>query len=147
MKKFAFIKANWHKNIVDKSLDGFLSIIPEDKVDIYEVPGAFELPLIAQDLAKTGHYSAIIASAFVVDGGIYRHEFVAQSVVKGLLDTSLLTKTPILSVSLTPHKFHENQSHLDFFLDHFFLKGIEAANSAKSIINERDRILEKFTKN
>ena len=43
------------------------------------------MPLHAKLLAKTGRYAGIVAAALVVDGGIYRHEFVAQSVVSGLM--------------------------------------------------------------
>ncbi|MEQ9121350.1 MAG: 6,7-dimethyl-8-ribityllumazine synthase, partial [Alphaproteobacteria bacterium] len=69
---YAFAKANWHAEIVDRALDGFLELIPAEQVDIFDVPGAFELPLLARDLAATGRYAAVAAAAFVVDGGIYR---------------------------------------------------------------------------
>ena len=47
-------------------------------IDLFEVPGSFEIPLHAQLLAKTRRYTAIVAAGLVVDGGIYRHEFVAE---------------------------------------------------------------------
>ena len=83
--RYAFIKANWHSDIVDRALDGFLELIPADQVDVFDVPGAFEMPLLARELAKTGQYAAVACAAFVVDGGIYRHDFVAQAVVDGLM--------------------------------------------------------------
>ena len=101
--RYAFVKANWHSDIVDQALTGFLKLIPADHVDVFDVPGAFELPLMAQELAKSGQYSAIACAAFVVDGGIYRYDFVAQSVVDGLMRVGLDTGVPVLSVSLTPH--------------------------------------------
>ncbi len=52
-------------------------------IDVFKVPGAFELPLHAKKLARTGGYDAIVACALVVDGGIYRHDFVANAVVNG----------------------------------------------------------------
>lgn len=66
--RYAFIKANWHADIVDKALDGFLELIPADQVDVFDVPGAFEMPLLARDLAATGQYGAVACAAFVVDG-------------------------------------------------------------------------------
>jgi 6,7-dimethyl-8-ribityllumazine synthase len=54
--RYAFVKANWHSEIVDRSLDGFREIIPADSVDVFDVPGAFELPLMARDLARSGKY-------------------------------------------------------------------------------------------
>ena len=47
-------------------------------------------------------------SGFVVDGGIYRHEFVAQAVLQGIVQTSLETEVPILSAVRTPHHFHDH---------------------------------------
>lgn len=66
--RYAFVKANWHAEIVDRALDGFCELIPAEDVDVFDVPGAFELPLFARDLAATGRYKAVIAAAFVVDG-------------------------------------------------------------------------------
>lgn len=60
--RFAFIRANWHSDIVDKALEGFLELIPSENVDVFDVPGAFELPLMARDLAATGRYAAVAAA-------------------------------------------------------------------------------------
>jgi len=133
--KYAFIKANWHSEIVNQSLDGFCNVIPQTQVDVFDVPGAFEMPLLADKLARSGKYGCVIASAFVVDGGIYRHEFVADAVVQGLMRVGLDTKVPILSVSLTPHQFQETEEHIAFFKAHFVKKGKEAANAALMIGN------------
>ena len=130
---YAFIKANWHAEIVDRSLDGFCELIPRDGIDVFDVPGAFELPLVARDLALSGKYSVITAAAFVVDGGIYRHDFVAQAVVDGLMRVGLDTGVPILSVSLTPHHFQETEHHLEIYKSHFVQKGREAAEAALMI--------------
>lgn len=132
--KFAFIKASWHSDIVDQSLVGFKERLAEldvkAEVDVFDVPGAFEMPLLAQKLAETGEYDAIAAAAFVIDGGIYRHDFVAQAVVDGLMNTGLKTGVPVLSVSLTPHHFHSGEEHHDFYFAHFVKKGREAADAA-----------------
>jgi len=75
--RYAFIKAGWHSDIVDQSLVGFREGILQNQVDVFDVPGAFEIPLLARELAASGDYTAVIGSAFVVDGGIYRHDFVS----------------------------------------------------------------------
>lgn len=131
--QYAFIKARWHADIVDKALEGFLQVIPKASVKVVDVPGAFELPLVAKKLAKSGDYVAIAAAAFVVDGGIYRHDFVAQSVVDGLMQVGLETNVPLLSVSLTPHHFQETEFHIKQFRAHFVQKGREAAEAAQKI--------------
>lgn len=138
--RFAFVKANWHAEIVDKALDGFLELVPREDVDVFDVPGAFELPLASRDLAATGRYAAVVAAALVVDGGIYRHDFVASAVVDGLMRAGLDTGVPVLSVSLTPHHFHETAHHTAIFKTHFVEKGREAARAAQMIVETRKRI-------
>ncbi|MES0879311.1 6,7-dimethyl-8-ribityllumazine synthase [Roseibium sp. SCP14] len=138
--RYAFIKAGWHSDIVDQALEGFQQVIPPDNIDVFDVPGAFEMPLAARDLAQTGKYAAIAAAALVVDGGIYRHDFVAQAVVNGLMQAGLDTGVPVLSVSLTPHHFQETDHHKKIYREHFVLKGREAAEAALRIGEFRTRI-------
>ena len=133
--RYAFIKANWHSEIVDQALAGFTDVIVPKQVDVFDVPGAFEMPLLARDLAMTGRYRAVICAALVVDGGIYRYDFVAQAqaVVDGLMRAGLDTGVPILSVSLTPHQFQDTPHHVAIYRDHFVTKGREAAEAALMI--------------
>ncbi|MEL0438464.1 6,7-dimethyl-8-ribityllumazine synthase [Phycobacter sp. K97] len=135
--RYAFIKANWHADIVDRALEGFQELIPADQIDVFDVPGAFEMPLMAQELAKTGQYAAVACAALVVDGGIYRHDFVAQAVVDGLMRAGMDTGVPVLSVSLTPHHFQETDHHMAIYRDHFVQKGREAAQAALMITRTR----------
>lgn len=132
--RFAFVKAQWHADIVDRALDGFLELVPHGQLDVIDVPGAFELPLMAQKLAATGNYDAIVCAAFVVDGGIYRHDFVASTVVDGLMRVGLDTGVPVLSVSLTPHNYQETDHHNAIYRDHFVTKGREAGEAALKIV-------------
>lgn len=135
--QYAFVKANWHADIVNQALVGFYQVIPKEEVQVFDVPGAFEMPLFARDLALTGKYAAVVAAALVVDGGIYRHDFVAQAVVTGLMQAGLETGVPILSVSLTPHHFQETEHHSRIYQEHFVIKGREAANAALAITKLR----------
>ncbi|MCV2449223.1 6,7-dimethyl-8-ribityllumazine synthase [Paracoccus sp. DMF] len=135
--RYAFIKANWHADIVDQALEGFCEIVPRDQVDVFDVPGAFEMPLLARDLAQTGRYGAVACAALVVDGGIYRHDFVAQAVVDGLMRAGMDSGVPVLSVSLTPHHYQETEHHTAIFREHFVKKGREAAQAATRIVAVR----------
>lgn len=141
--RFAFVKARWHADIVDRALDGFLEIIPRAQVDVFDVPGAFEMPLLARDLAMTGRYGAVACAALVVDGGIYRHDFVAQAVVDGLMRAGLDSGVPVLSVSLTPHHFQPTDHHNAIYRDHFVEKGREAAQAALGITRTRSAVAAK----
>ncbi|MBK4412497.1 6,7-dimethyl-8-ribityllumazine synthase [Enterobacter hormaechei] len=135
--KVAFIKANWHSDIVSQALVGFQQEMESQHVSCdvqsLDVPGAFEMPLLAQRLAKSGRYDAIVCAALVVDGGIYRHDFVAQAVVSGLMQAQLATEVPMYSISLTPHHFQPTAEHIGFYTEHFVKKGQEAARAVVQI--------------
>ena len=135
--RFAFIKAQWHADIVDRALEGFCEVIPAEQVDVFDVPGAFEIPLLAKELASTGKYGAVACAAFVVDGGIYRHDFVAQAVVDGLMRAGMDTGVPVLSVSLTPHQYQETDHHNAIYRAHFVEKGREAARAALGVLKTK----------
>lgn len=140
--RFAFIKAQWHADIVDRALEGFCEVIPAEQVDVFDVPGAFEMPLLAKELATTGKYGAVACAAFVVDGGIYRHDFVAQAVVDGLMRAGLDTGVPVLSVSLTPHQYQETDHHNAIYRAHFVEKGREAARAALGVLKTKAALVE-----
>ena len=72
----------------------------------------------------------------MVDGGIYRHEFVAQSVISGLMQVQLETEVPVFSVVLTPHHFHAGEEHQKFFFEHFVHKGQEAAKTCADTLHK-----------
>ncbi|MGI9420047.1 MAG: 6,7-dimethyl-8-ribityllumazine synthase [Geminicoccaceae bacterium] len=136
--RIAFIKARWHADIVDQAHAGFFErlgeLLPSATLSVFEVPGAFEMPLLAKRLASSGDFDVIAAAAFVVNGGIYRHDFVAQAVITGLMDVQLETDVPVLSVSLTPHHFQPTDEHTAFFKAHFVKKGQEAADAAAAVL-------------
>lgn len=138
--RIAYVQARWHAEIVDRALDGFSEIIPRAQIDVIDVPGAFEMPLMARDLAATGRYDAVVCAALVVDGGIYRHDFVASAVVDGLMRAGMDTGVPVLSVSLTPHHFQETDHHKAIYADHFVSKGREAAHAALGILQARSSL-------
>ncbi len=139
--RVAFVQACWHQDIVDRCRDSFVAEMarlghPAGAVEIFEVPGSLEIPLEAQILAKSGRYAAVVAAGFVVDGGIYRHEFVAATVIDALMRVQLDTGVPMISAVLTPQRFHEHDDHKRFFREHFVIKGAEAAQAClKTIAN------------
>lgn len=143
--RYAFVQAGWHRSIVLQARDGFVAEmqrlgVGRDAIDVLDVPGAFELPLMAQRLARSGRYDAIVACALVVDGGIYRHDFVAQAVLDGLMSVQLQTDVPVLSVVLTPHQFQPHAEHQQFFGAHFVVKGAEAAGACVRTVQALRRV-------
>jgi 6,7-dimethyl-8-ribityllumazine synthase len=138
-QRIAFLHATWHQDIVLNCLLGFKKELASrgydvSLIDVIPVPGAFEIPLQAKLLAKSGQYSAIAASALVVDGGIYRHDFVAQAVCNALMQIQLETEVPVVTAVLTPHNFHEHDEHKNYYSNHFINKGTELANACDQAI-------------
>ncbi len=142
-QRVAFVQSAWHREVVEECRIAFLAEIEArgiTNVDVFEVPGSFEIPLHAQILAKTRRYTAIVAAGLVVDGGIYRHEFVADTVIKALMDVQLRTEVPVFSAVLTPQQFHESAAHFDFFRKHFAIKGIEVAEACANTLHSLERL-------
>ncbi|AKM03927.1 MULTISPECIES: 6,7-dimethyl-8-ribityllumazine synthase [Burkholderia cepacia complex] len=139
--RIAFVQSCWHKEIVDQCRIAFVDALgnanmSESDCDFFEVAGAFEIPLHAKLLAKTGKYAAIACAGLVVDGGIYRHDFVAQTVISGLMQVQLETEVVVLSAVLTPHHFHGSDEHVKFFHEHFLVKGAELAHACVDTIGK-----------
>ncbi|WP_322032125.1 6,7-dimethyl-8-ribityllumazine synthase [Paraburkholderia sp. J76] len=137
--RIAFIGAGWHRDIVDQCREAFVRTLSEGSaaacaIDLYEVPGVFEIPLHAKLIAQQGRHAAIVAAGFVVDGGIYRHDFVSQTVIQALMQVQLETTVPVISAVLTPHHFHGSPEHVRFFREHFVTKGTEAAHACAAIV-------------
>jgi 6,7-dimethyl-8-ribityllumazine synthase len=142
-QRVAFVQSSWHREVVEECRIAFLREIEArhiTNVDVFEVPGSFEIPLHAQILAKTRRYSAVVAAGLVVDGGIYRHEFVADTVIKALMDVQLRTEVPVFSAVLTPQQFHESAAHFEFFRKHFAIKGIEVAEACANTLLSLERL-------
>jgi 6,7-dimethyl-8-ribityllumazine synthase len=114
--------------------------VTESQIDFFEVTGAFEIPLHAKRLAESQTYDAIVAAGLVVDGGIYRHEFVAEAVISGLMRVQLDTGVAVISAVLTPHHFHEHETHRAFFFEHLGTKGAEAARACVHTVNALERL-------
>jgi len=143
--RFAFVQSCWHEEIVDRCRESFVEEIArlgvdQGRIDFFRVPGAFEIPLHAKRLASSGEYAAVIGAAFIIDGGIYRHEFVAQAVINGLMRVQLDTDVPVISAVLTPHHFHDHTVHESFFADHFQVKGAEAARACATTVQSLARL-------
>ncbi|MDX8515639.1 6,7-dimethyl-8-ribityllumazine synthase [Mesorhizobium captivum] len=143
IRRIAVVRARWHADIVDQCVTAFeaeLAALGGFAVEVFDVPGAYEIPLHAKALAETGRYAAILGTAFVVNGGIYRHDFVASAVIDGMMSVQLATGVPVLSAVLTPHNYHDSAEHHRFFHEHFKVKGKEAAKACVEILTARDRI-------
>ena len=138
-QRVALVASTWHRDIVDAACDAIRAEFASPAasptaVDGYDVPGAFEIPLLAKKLAASDRYDAIIACGLVVNGGIYRHEFVAAAVIDGLMRVQIESGVPVLSAVLTPRDFHDHEDHRRFFRAHLVGKGREVAQACLATI-------------
>lgn len=135
--RVALVAAQWHADIVDRAVQSFVAHLERTgvPVEVHTVPGAYEIPLLVRRLARSGRFDAVATAALVVDGGIYRHEFVAQTVVDALMQVQLAEDVPVFSGVLTPHHFHEHEFHRDQFAGHFVVKGKELANAVVATLS------------
>jgi 6,7-dimethyl-8-ribityllumazine synthase len=135
--RIAVVASRWHAEIVTEAVEAFQAAVIAGgyaRPDVVEVPGAFEIPLAVQRLARSGEYAAVAACGLVVNGGIYQHEYVASAVIDGLMRVQLSTDVPVLSGVLTPLHFHEHEEHLAYFARHFRLKGEELGAAAVAVL-------------
>jgi len=98
--------------ITSKLLDGALDClkrhdIPEEAIEIVWVPGAFEIPLVASKMAKTGKYDAIICLGAVIRGNTTHYDYVCSEVSKGIASVSLESGIPVMFGVLTTENIEQ----------------------------------------
>ena len=69
--------------------------VPEENIDVAWVPGAFEIPLIAKKMAKSGKYDAVICLGAVIRGATSHYDYVCNEVSKGIASVSLESEIPV----------------------------------------------------
>ena len=104
--KFCIIIARFNDFIGSKLLDGAVDELKRhgvnpDNIDVVKVPGAFEIPVIAQKCAKSGRYNAVITLGAVIKGSTSHYDYVCAEVSKGVAQVSLQTGVPVIFGVLT----------------------------------------------
>ena len=143
--KIAILSASWNVKIVESAEQSFINAIKEGalkdaQIDVFKVPGSLEIPLAGKQALENG-YDIAVGIGFVVNGGIYRHEFVGHSVVQSILDVQLQTNKPFLSVVLTPQAYCEHLDvYEDMYVKHMVAKGKEAAKACEGMLSALKKI-------
>ena len=104
--KMGIVAARFNEFIVSKLVSGAEDAlvrhgVDTDDVDIAWVPGAFEIPLIAQKMAKSGKYDAVICLGAVIKGSTSHYDYVCAEVSKGVAQAGLNTGVPVIFGVLT----------------------------------------------
>ena len=104
--RYALVVGRFNSFVVESLMEAALDTltrhgIASDSVTVYRVPGAFEIPLAAQRVARTGHYDAVIALGAVIRGGTPHFDYVAGESASGVTNVSLNTDLPVIFGVLT----------------------------------------------
>ncbi len=105
-KKIGIVLARFNSFIAERLLEGALDTLlrsgaSDDDIEVARVPGAFEIPLVAQKMAKSGRYDAVICLGAVIRGATPHFDFVANEAAKGIAQAMMETEVPIIFGVLT----------------------------------------------
>jgi len=98
--RFGIVVSRFNDFVSKRMLDGALDCLirhnaDDNNIDVFYCPGSFEIPLVAQHLAKSGQYDAVIGLGAVIRGDTPHFEYIAAEVAKGIAQVSLATGVPV----------------------------------------------------
>lgn len=110
--KIGIISTRFNEFITSKLLSGAMDgllrhDVAEEDIDVAWVPGAFEIPLIASKMAKSGKYDAIICLGAVIRGSTTHYDYVCSEVSKGIANVSLSSDIPVMFGVLTTENIEQ----------------------------------------
>jgi 6,7-dimethyl-8-ribityllumazine synthase len=135
--KFAIVASRWNDFLTSKLIDGAVEGLEslgasEDSVEIFMVPGSFELPATARKVAESGGFDAIIALGVVIRGETSHFDYVAGEAAKGVGQVSMQTGVPVMFGVVTANTLEQAINRCGVKAGN---KGYEAAMSAVEIVN------------
>ncbi len=135
--RFAIVAARFNQSVVEKlvagALDGLTRHgVADEAVDVAWVPGSFEIPLVAQRLAASGQYAAVICLGAVIKGETDHYEYVCDNAARGVAQAALATGVPVLFGILT---CRTEEQALDRATGKEGNKGFDAALAAVEMVN------------
>ena len=134
---YAIVVARFNESVTRRLLDGALETlqqhgVSDENILVVWVPGSFEIPLVADRLAKSGRYAAVCCLGAVIQGETDHHEYINREVSHGIMQSSLSSGVPVLFGVLTCQS-------MDFALDRAGgksgNKGSETALAAIEMVN------------
>lgn len=136
-KKYGIIVGRFNEFIGGKLLSGAIDGLKrhgvlEDNIEVAWVPGAFEIPLIAKKMAKTGKYDAVICLGAVIRGSTPHFDYVSSEVTKGVAHVSIETEIPVIFGVLTTDSIEQAIERSGTKAGN---KGFEAAMTAVEMVN------------
>ena len=135
--RFAIVASRWNDFLTDKLIDGALDALEslgaaESDIEIFKVPGSFELPLTSLKVAQSGRFDAVIAIGVVIRGETPHFDYVAGEAAKGVGQASMQTGVPVLFGVVTTNTLEQAINRSGVKAGN---KGYEAAMSAVEVVN------------
>ena len=135
--RFAIVASRWNDFISSRLVDGALDALErlgtdEKLVEVYKVPGAFEIPLLALKLARSKKFDAIICVGTIIRGQTPRFEYIAGEVTRGIGEAGLQTGVPVVFGVVTADNLDQAIDRAGVKLGN---KGFEAATTAVELVN------------
>ena len=142
--KVGIVAGRFNEFITSKLLSGCLDglrrhDVADDDVDVAWVPGAFEIPLVAQTMAASGRYDAVICLGAVIRGATSHYDYVCSEVSKGVATTALKTGVPVMFGVLTTENIEQAIERAGTKAGN---KGFECATGAIEMVNLLRQIAE-----
>lgn len=135
--RFAIVASRWTESLVAKLIDGAVEALEEHgaaegSIEIFRVPGAYELPLAAKKVAESKKWDAVICLGVVIRGGTPHFDYVAGAAATGSTQVSLETGIPVLFGVITADNVQQAVDRSGKRNDN---KGFEAAMAAIEVVN------------
>lgn len=135
--RIGIVAARFNEFITSKLLGGAVDAlkrheVEEDQIDVAWVPGAFEIPLIAQKMAQSKKYDAVICLGAVIRGATTHYDYVCAEVSKGIAQVSLQTGVPVMFGVLTTDNIEQAIERAGSKAGN---KGFDCATGAIEMIN------------
>ncbi|HSQ20586.1 MAG TPA: 6,7-dimethyl-8-ribityllumazine synthase [Blastocatellia bacterium] len=135
--RFAIVASRWNDSLVSRLIDGALDALKEshagdDAVEIFRVPGSFEIPLCALKAAEAGRFDAVICLGVIIRGETPHFDYVAAETARGITEASLKTGVPLLFGVITADNVAQANARAGAKRDN---KGYDAAMAAVEVVN------------
>lgn len=136
--RYAIVAARFNAFIVDRLLAAAVDTLKacggiSERISVYRVPGAFEIPLACQKLAQTGRFDAVIALGCVIRGDTPHFEYVCSESARGIAEVALKFDLPVINGILTTDNTSQAEARVDTAAGNN--KGADAAKAAMEVLS------------
>jgi 6,7-dimethyl-8-ribityllumazine synthase len=135
--RFAIVASRWNDFLTARLVEGALDALErlgaaEKSVELFKVPGSFEIPLLARKVAASGKWDAVICLGTIIRGQTPHFEYIASEVTKGIAQAGMETDVPVVYGIVTADTLEQAIDRAGVKAGN---KGFEAAMSAVELVN------------